>query len=117
MHRRRLAEVQQLGQPLGVVAIVLALGAEDQPQLAGVGHQDPGGQRLEQVVVMAVAAARLVADREAVGQPFEQAQHLVDAAHAGALDDLPGLAEHAEGDVLAVDVEPDVEHENLRKSE
>jgi hypothetical protein len=27
---------------------------------------------------------------------------------------LPGLAEHAEGDVLGVDVEPDVEHRNFR---
>src|SRR5262245_59988655 len=57
---------QQLGQALGVVAVVLALGAEEQPQLAGVGHQDPGGQRLEQVVVVAVAAARLVAHLQAI---------------------------------------------------
>src|SRR5262249_41298940 len=31
-------------------------------------------------------------------------------------DGLPSLVEHAEGDVLAVDVEPDVKHRNLPKS-
>jgi hypothetical protein len=59
---------------------------------------------------MAVATAGLVADLEAVGQVLEEAPHLLDAAHSRALDDLPGLAEHAEGDVLGVDVEPDVKH-------
>src|SRR5262245_6973064 len=69
----RLAEVEQLGQALGVVAVVLVLGSEDQAQLAGVGHQDPDGQRFEQVVVVAVAAAGLVAHLEAVGQAPEEA--------------------------------------------
>ena len=117
MRRRRLAQVQQLGQPLGVLAVVLVPGPEDQPQPAGVGHQDAGGQRPEQVVVVAVAAAGLVADLEAIGQPLEEAQQLLEAAHARPLDDVPGLAEHAEGDVLGVDVEPDGQHRNLPKSE
>src|SRR5262249_60503231 len=77
----------------------------------------PGGQRLEQVVVVAVAAARLVAHLEAIGQALEYAQHLLDAAHPRPLDDLPGLAEHADGDVLGGDVEPDVQQGNLLKSE
>jgi hypothetical protein len=68
-------------------------------------------------VVVAVAAAGVVADLEAVGQAPEEAQHLLEAAHSGALDDLPGLAERAEGEVLAVDVEPGVERRNLPKSE
>jgi hypothetical protein len=117
VHRRRLAQVQELGHPLGVVAVVLARGAEDQPQLAGVGDQDTGGQRLEQVVVVAVAAAGLVADLKLIRQPLEEAQHLFQTAHTRPLDDLPGLAKHTNGDMLGVDVEPDVQHGNLLKSE
>ena len=117
MHGRGLPQVEELRQALGVMAIVLVLRPEDQPELPRVGHQDARGQWPQEVVGMAVAAARLVADLEPIRQPLEQAQHLLDAAHAGALDDLPGLAEHADGDVLGVDVEPDVEHGNLRKSE
>jgi hypothetical protein len=75
-----------------------------------VRHQEPGGQRLEQVVVMAVAAAGLVADLEAVGQALEEPQQFAQGAHPGAVRDLPLLVERAGADVLAVDVEADVEH-------
>src|SRR5262249_3049403 len=75
-----------------------------------------GGQRAQQVVVVAVAAASLVADLEAVGQALEEAQHLLDAAHLGAVGDLPCLAEYADRNALAVDIEPDVEHKCLPKS-
>jgi hypothetical protein len=108
--RRRLAQVQELRQALGVVAVVLGRRPEDQPELARVRHQHPRGQRPQQVVVVAVPATRLVADLEAAGQAPENAEHLLDAAHLGAAGDLPGLAEHADGDARAVDVEPDVEH-------
>ena len=65
---------------------------------------------------MAVAAAGLVADLEAVGQGLEDPHHLVDGADLGAADDLPGLAEDADRDALVVDIETDVEHGRLLKS-
>ena len=89
MHGGCLAQVQQLGQPLRVVAVILVLGAEDQPELAGVGHHDSCGQRPQDVVVVSVAAAGLVADLEAVGQGLQDPQDLVQAAHLAALDELP----------------------------
>ena len=116
VHRRRLAQVEQLGQPLGVLAVVLVLRAEDQPQSTRMRHRDPRGDRAERVVVVAVAATGLVADLEAVGQGLEDPHHLVDGADLGAADDLPGLAEDADRDALVVDIEPDVEHGCLLKS-
>jgi hypothetical protein len=77
---------------------------QGQPSSAGVNHL-VAGVAGKQVFVLPY------------WQPLEEAHHLLDAAHAGALDGLPGLAEHAEGDVLGVDVEPDVEQRNLPKSE
>jgi hypothetical protein len=108
--RRGLALVQELGQPPGVLAVVLVPGPEDQPQLAGVGHEDPGGQGLEQVVVVAVAAAGLVADREAVAQALQGAEHLLDAADLAAAHQLPGLVKDANRDTRRMDVEPYVVH-------
>src|SRR5262249_24873509 len=116
VHRRRLAQVEELGQSLGVLAVVLVLRAEDQPQLTRMGHRDPSGDRTEQVVVVAVAAAGLVADLEAVGQGLEDPHQLVDGADLGAAGDLPGLAEDADRDALIVDIEADVEHGCLLKS-
>src|SRR5262245_43770613 len=81
-----------------------------------MGHRDPGGDRAEPVVVVAVAAAGLVADLEAIGQRLEDAHHLVEGADLGAADDRPGLAEDADGDALVVEIEPDREHGCLRKS-
>src|SRR5262249_48635186 len=84
------------------------------------GERGPGRQRLEQVVVVAVAAAGLVADLEAVGQGLEDPQHLVQAPLLAALDELPLVAEHAERDTLRVNVQTDVKHkaplENRRTS-
>src|SRR5262249_759244 len=79
-------------------------------------HGDPGGDRAERVVVVAVAAAGLVADLEAVGQGLEDPHHLVDGADLGATDDLSGLAEDADRDALVVEIETDVEHRCLLKS-
>jgi hypothetical protein len=59
MHCRCLAQVKQLGQPLGVLAVVLVRGAEDQTQPTRVRHRDPRGDRAEQIVVVAVATAGL----------------------------------------------------------
>src|SRR5262249_47058643 len=96
--------------------VVLVLRPEDQPQLTRMRHRDPRGDRTEQVVVVAVAAAGLVADLEAIGQALEDPHHLVDGPHLGAAGDWPGLAEHADRDALAVDIEPDVEHGCLLNS-
>jgi hypothetical protein len=79
-------------------------------------HGDPSGDRFEQVVVMAVAAARLVADREVVGQRLEDPHHLVEGADLGAADDRPSLAEDADRDPLVVDLETDVKQGCLLKS-
>src|SRR5262249_35458965 len=110
MHRRRLAQVQELRQPLGVVAIVLVLGAEDQPQLTRMRHQDPRRQRSQQVVEVAVAATGLVADLEAIGQALEDLHHRLDASYPGAVSHLPRLAQGADGNVLRVNVQTDVKH-------
>src|SRR5579864_4767068 len=75
--------------------------------------QDPRRQRAQQVVVVAMPATRLVADLEAIGQAFEDSHHLVDRPYLGAAGDLPRLAEHAERNAFAVDIEPDVEHDCL----
>src|SRR5262249_44201062 len=114
--RRRLAQVQELGQPLRVLAVVLVPGPEDQPQPAGGGHQDAGGQGLQQVVVVAVAAAGLVADLEAVGQALEGGQHLLDAADLAAAHQLPRLAQYTDRDTFGMDIESYVIHDDLHKS-
>src|SRR5262249_33813341 len=116
VHRRRLAQVEQLGQPLGILAVVLVLRADDQPQSTGMPPGDPSGDRTEQAVVVAVAATGLVADLEAVRQRPEDPHHLVDGADLGAAGHLPGLAEDADRDALVVDIETDVEHGCLLKS-
>src|SRR5262249_42081558 len=114
--RRRLAQVQELGQPLRVLAVVLVAGPEDQPQPAGVGHHHPSRQGLEQVVVVAVAAAGLVADLEAVGQALEDGEHLLDAAHLAASHQLPRLVQYADRDTFGMDIESYVVHNDLHKS-
>jgi hypothetical protein len=81
-----------------------------------VRHRDPSGNRAEQVVVVARAAARLLADLEAVGQGLKNPHHLVDRTDLGAAGDLPSLAEDADRDTLVVDIEPDLEHGCLLKS-
>src|SRR5262249_9196116 len=116
VHRRRLPQVEQFGQPLGVLAVILVLRSEDQPQSPGMRHRDPRGDRAQQVVIVAVAATGLVADLEAVGQRLEDPDHLVDGADLGAASDLPGLAEDADRDALVVNIEPHVEHSRLLKS-
>src|SRR5262245_16735693 len=110
MHRRCLAQVKQLGQALRVVAIVLVLGAKDQPQLTRMRHHDACRQRPQQVVEVALAATGLVADLEAIGKALEDAQHLLDAAYPRAVGHLPGLAQGADRNVLRVDVQTDVKH-------
>src|SRR5262249_3517435 len=64
--------------------------------------------------VVAVPATGLVAHLEPVGQSLEGGQHLLEGPNLGAADDLSGLAEHADGDAGAVDVESDVKHGGLQ---
>jgi len=113
VNRRRLAQVQELGQPLRVLAVVLVPGAEDQAQLTGVGDRHARRQRLQQVVVVAVAAAGLVADLEAIGQALEDTQHLLDAAHLAATHLLPSFVEDADRYARRVNVESYEVHECL----
>src|SRR5262245_32160882 len=62
---------------------------------------------------MAVAAAGLVADLEPVGQAFEGPHHLLDRAHLAAAHQLPLVAEYADGNTLAVNIESYVVHKHL----
>jgi hypothetical protein len=71
-----------------------------------VRHRDPSGYRAEEVVVVAVAAARLVADLEAFGQGLEDPHHLVDGTDLGAANDLSVPAEDAARNALVVDMRP-----------
>src|SRR5262249_41160123 len=79
--------------------------------------QDPRGKRSQQVVVMAIPATGLVTHLETIGQASQEAHHLLDAAHLRTLQDRSGFAEHAKRNVVAVDIEPDIEHRYLPKSE
>jgi hypothetical protein len=81
-----------------------------------VGHQDPGRQRLEQAVVVAVAAAGLLADLEAVGQALEGAQHLLNAADLAAAHRLSSLVQDTDRDTFGMDIESYVIHNDLHKS-
>src|SRR5262245_4256978 len=78
-------------------------------------HQDPLCQGAEQVVVVAIPATGLIADLEAIRQTFEDAHHFVNRPHLRAAGDLTRLAEHAQRDAFAVDVEADVKHKCLLK--
>jgi hypothetical protein len=78
-----------------------------------MGDQDARRERAEQVVVVAVPSARLVADLEPVTQPAEGPEHVLDPADVRPVDDLSGLVQRANREACAVDVEPDVEHDCL----
>jgi hypothetical protein len=60
--------------------------------------------------LVAVAAAGLVTDLEAVRQGLEDPRYLIDGAELAAVGDLPALAEDADRDALVADIEPDPEH-------
>jgi len=64
---------------------------------------------------VAVATTRLIADFESVRQSFENSHHLIDRPHLTAVDKLACLIEDTNRNVFSVDVEPDVEHDDLRK--
>src|SRR6185295_5647024 len=117
MHRGRLAQIQKLRQPLRVVAIVLVLGSEDQPELARMRHQDPRTQRPQQVVEVAIPATGLVANLEAIRQVLEDLHHLLDPSHPRAVGHLPSLAQRADRNVLRVNIETDVKHDAPPESE
>jgi hypothetical protein len=76
-----------------------------------MGHQDTGGQRAQQLVVVAVPAACLVADLESVGQAFQDLRHLISRLHFCTAHHLSCLAEHAHRDALHMDIESDVQHD------
>ena len=68
------------------------------------------------IVVVAVAAVRLVADLEAFGQGLKKPHHLVDGTDLGAANDLSVLAEDADRNARVVDIEPNLEHSCLPKT-
>jgi hypothetical protein len=59
-------------------------------------------------MVMAVVAAGLVADLEAIRRDLEDPHYLVDGADPRWADDSPGLAEHADRDAFVADIETDL---------
>jgi ABC-type dipeptide/oligopeptide/nickel transport system permease subunit len=61
VHLRNHVQQQELGQLLGINAIVLAFAAVDQPQLARMSDGDMSGQRADRFVQMSVAAGGFVA--------------------------------------------------------
>src|SRR5437016_2251708 len=79
-------------------------------------YQHPFGQRAQQVVKVSIPATGLVADLDAIRQAFEDWQHLLDASHLRAMDDLPFLVEGANRNMLRVNVETDVNHKAPLKS-
>jgi hypothetical protein len=66
-------------------------------------------------VIVAIAPTGLGVDREAAGQGLEDS-HLVDGVDLGVAGHWPGLGEHADRDLLVVDIEPDREQGCLLKS-
>ena len=56
MHRWHLVEKEQLGKLLRIDPVVLPLGAENQPDVARVGHDDPPGNPDQLVVEVARSA-------------------------------------------------------------
>jgi hypothetical protein len=109
---RDRVEVQELGDLGRVDAVVLALAAVDQPQLAGVGDGHAVGQRRQAAVQVAVAAARLVRDGERprhLGRdPLEQRRPV--PAHLEPADRLPVAVQHAHRRAAGVHVQADVVH-------
>jgi hypothetical protein len=115
VHRRDQVQQEQLGQLLGVHAIVLTLRAVDQPQLARMRHRHVSRQRPQFLVELAVAAGGLVADREGLVQLPQMIRdgrsrsfelNLIDRAAAG--------VENAQRRLTRVNIESDVEHASLR---
>jgi len=91
-HRRDHVQQQQLGQLLGVDAVVLAFGAVDQSQLARMGDRDMMRQRPQLLVEVPVSARGFVADVERLrelSQPIDDRRawafnlNLVDRSAAG----------------------------------
>src|SRR5262245_43354461 len=78
--------------------------------------QGPRRQRVQQVVVAAVAAAGLVADLGAVGQAVQDAEQRLEAAHLATAHQQPGFVEYADRYTRGMDVESYVIHKDLRKS-
>jgi hypothetical protein len=97
-----------------VLAVAAVAHADGEP--AGVGDQDARGQGLQQVVVVAVAAAGLVADLEAVGQALEGAEHLLDAADLAAAHPPPRIVQYTFKDTFYMYIEYYVIHNDLHKS-
>src|SRR5262245_55332078 len=117
MNRRRLAQVEQFRQSFGVLAIVLVVGSKDQSQASWMRYEHTIGYWPQQVVKVAVSAARFITDFKSIGQPLQERHHLIDRSHLRAVGNLPRLVQNAKRDAFAVDIESDVEHRRLPKPE
>ena len=66
-----IVQEEELGQLLGVDAIVLARGAKDQAELTRMGHDNPPGDPPKPLEEHAIARGRFEADRKGPFDPFE----------------------------------------------
>src|SRR5438445_9313778 len=80
-------------------------------------HENPCGQRAQQVVKIPITATGLVADLEAIWEIAEDSHRVLDASHLAAMDNLPCLVEGASRNVGSVNVETDVKHKAPLKVE
>jgi hypothetical protein len=111
VHGRHRVEVQDLGQLGAVDLVVLPLGAVDQPQLAGVRHPDHRGHLGQLVVQRAVAARRLVADRERRRDLLQLRQQVrARAPDVEPLEKLPVAVKNIAVERLGVGIQSDVVH-------
>ena len=65
-------------------------------------HQNPYGQRAQQVVKVPIAATGFIADLEAIREAAEDSHHFFNTSHPRAVGHLPCLVEGAHRNVLRV---------------
>ena len=70
----------------------------------------PASPHAQQLEKPAISSARLEANLEAIGEPFENAHQLVDLTHLIPPVDFPVLIENTNRNVLGVNVQPHVKH-------
>ena len=102
---------QELGQDAGVELVGLAGALGDDPELAGMGQDDPPGQRLDAFEQPVVAGGGLDDDLEGpeAGEEGDDAVDL-DAGEAPGLEHGAVLIDDADGDRLLVEVDADGFH-------
>jgi hypothetical protein len=110
MDSGNFVEIQQLGQLLGIVAVVLPFGAEDHFEQSGVSDQDPGRDLRELFEDVAVAGAGFVDDLERLLEASEPVEKLIELADLPSVVNLSVAVEDANSDLFGVEIESDVQH-------